>query len=79
MSDLTLFDIVKKERPELISEDCDGGVEGCPQFYKFLDKYRYRLCHEFEFCSDCWHQKAVISKFKNDKFKNKNKNKRFKK
>ena len=71
MSNSTLIDVVKKVKPSLISEEYDGGVEGCPQFYRFLDTYHYRLCHEFESCSDCWNQKAIKKKIREDKPKKK--------
>lgn len=69
--DKTLFDIIKKENPKVIDESYDGGVEGCPQFYKILDQYNYRLCHEFESCSDCWNQKVIKKKIQENKSKKK--------
>ena len=55
----TLRDVMKKLKPSAIDEEAAGGVQGCPHFYKQLDGYWYRLCHEFSGnCEACWGQLA---------------------
>lgn len=49
----TYRDVIRLLHPELISEDYNGGVYGCPENY-FRDTPRVTSCLEYEGCDACW-------------------------
>lgn len=63
---MTLKNMIEKVRPELIDEDYDGGVKGCPFEYPETRDHCSKLeCgrdlwhHDKHQCEKCWNQKYI--------------------
>ena len=58
---MKLKDKVKEIEPELVNDECIGGISGCPDDYEYLEGHYvidYDNCNKAS-CDNCWSQEYV--------------------